>query len=221
VNQNTGFYGSDYLITEAGQGENRAQWWDFVGLNGYYEISVWYPGINKTLGNNVQYRILHEFGVDTVFVDQNMDSGQWNALGTFFYKAGNASSILISNEDSGGKILSDAVRIRRVLKPSIISENKYFEQPTHFILYQNYPNPFNSGTVIRYKLEIPSFIKLSIYDITGRKLSTLVSEMQPAGSYKYFWDGLNDSGQKISAGIYLFRLEANNQHSCKKMILIN
>ncbi len=77
-------------------------------------------------------------------------------------------------------------------------------QPNDYILNQNYPNPFNPITTINYQLPITNYIDLSIYNILGQKVVTLVSEKQPAGLYSVDWDA---SG--FASGIYLYRLETD------------
>ena len=84
-----------------------------------------------------------------------------------------------------------------------------------FALEQNYPNPFNPKTIINYELPITNHVNLSIYNLIGQKIFTLVSKKQPAGSYKVEWDASN-----FASGIYVYRLEANGLVMDKKMILL-
>ena len=87
--------------------------------------------------------------------------------------------------------------------------------PGDFYLGQNYPNPFNPRTVIGYQLPASSHVDLSIYNLLGQKVATLVSERQSAGAYKVEWDA-----GKHSSGVYLCRLHAGSHIQTKKMILI-
>ncbi len=77
--------------------------------------------------------------------------------------------------------------------------------PKEFRLGQNYPNPFNPSTVINYQLPINSFVELSIYNLLGQKIVTLVSEQQPAGIHRLNWDA-----RGLASGVYLYRLEVRN-----------
>ena len=98
---------------------------------------------------------------------------------------------------------------------SIVSIHQNKNQPTKFILNQNYPNPFNSYTTITYVLPKSEYVKLEVFDITGRLVSKLVNKKQLAGSYIVSFKGLN-----LSSGVYIYRLNAGNFESKKKMILV-
>jgi photosystem II stability/assembly factor-like uncharacterized protein len=90
------------------------------------------------------------------------------------------------------------------------------EIPKEFILHQNYPNPFNPNTNIRYQLKVRKFVKLKVFDISGRELIELVNEEQPAGTYE-----VDFSGYGYSSGIYFYSLIVNGALvSTKKMALV-
>ena len=93
-------------------------------------------------------------------------------------------------------------------------------QPTSFELKQNYPNPFNPGTEIEYTLHKSTQVNLTIYNLLGQKVKTLLSERQPVGSYKITWDGKNEQGKTSSSGIYFYRLEVNGVPQTKRMVLL-
>ncbi len=87
--------------------------------------------------------------------------------------------------------------------------------PAHYALLQNYPNPFNPSTMISYDLPKRSYVKLTIYDMLGREVTTLVSEEKAAGSYKVKFDATS-----LSSGVYLYRIQAGNFVNTKKLILL-
>ena len=93
--------------------------------------------------------------------------------------------------------------------------------PIHFRLHQNYPNPFNPETYITYDLPEDGFVSVDIYDMRGVLIKTLVNDVQPRGYRTIKWNGTNDNGQKVSAGLYLYRIEAMNFTDTKKMMLLN
>jgi len=98
--------------------------------------------------------------------------------------------------------------------------------PDAFALDQNYPNPFNPSTMIRYALPKESRVTLSVYDILGREVATLVDEVRPAGYHEALWSGRNDAGGQIASGLYFYRLEAKAADgsdgfaTVKKMLLV-
>jgi len=83
-----------------------------------------------------------------------------------------------------------------------------------------YPNPFNPEAVISYQLSAFSEIEISIYDLLGRRINTLVSGKQPAGSHQISWNAKNDLGQTVSAGVYLLRFKSENIVQTKKLVLL-
>jgi hypothetical protein len=87
--------------------------------------------------------------------------------------------------------------------------------PATFNLEQNYPNPFNPITIINYELPITNYVDLSIYNLLGQKIITLVSQKQNAGSHQVEWDA---SG--VTSGVYYYRIEAGEFQDVKKMILL-
>ena len=89
--------------------------------------------------------------------------------------------------------------------------------PDEFVLEQNYPNPFNPSTRIRYGLDAQTHVKLSIYNTLGQEVVTLVDEVQNVGFQTVSWNGTDNLGQKVSAGVYVYRLEAGNNVQIKKM----
>ncbi len=92
--------------------------------------------------------------------------------------------------------------------------------PKTFALRQNYPNPFNPTTNIQFDVPKTSNVKIEIYDVLGREVRTLVDQNMTAGHYTKVWNGLNDRGQQVVSGIYIYRMEAGSFVSLKKMILL-
>ena len=92
--------------------------------------------------------------------------------------------------------------------------------PDEFALQQNYPNPFNPSTQIRYALPSSSHVKIVIYNMLGSKVRTLFSDMQDAGYRSVLWNATNDQGDPVSAGMYIYTIEADGYFDSKKMILL-
>ena len=101
-----------------------------------------------------------------------------------------------------------------------IQTDKEVALPTEFVVYPNYPNPFNPSTQIRYVLPITGQVKADIYTVFGEKVKTLFTGVQQGGAHSLTWDGTNQSGQKMSSGMYYLRIEAGTYRSVLKMTLL-
>ena len=94
-------------------------------------------------------------------------------------------------------------------------------RPEVFSLANNYPNPFNPATTIKYALPQAADVELTVYNVLGQPVRTLVAEHQSAGRYVVEWDATNDSGHSLSSGMYFYRLEASGEfREVKKMLLL-
>ena len=92
--------------------------------------------------------------------------------------------------------------------------------PDTYYLFQNYPNPFNPVTTFRYNLPEDELVNITIYDIIGRQIKTLINSSQTAGYKSIQWNATNSTGQSVSAGVYLFKIQAGNFSQTKKMVLL-
>ena len=92
--------------------------------------------------------------------------------------------------------------------------------PNQIILHQNYPNPFNPVTKLRYSIPENGLVKIIIYDMMGRQVKTLVNQSQDAGYRSVIWDATNDFEKPVSAGIYLYQIQAGEYIHTKKMVLL-
>ena len=92
--------------------------------------------------------------------------------------------------------------------------------PNKFSLNQNYPNPFNPSTEISYNLPQNDLVNISIYDLMGRSVKTLVSSNQIAGNHSVRWDATDDAGAPVSAGMYLYVVQTSDFSQSKKMIFL-
>ena len=94
-------------------------------------------------------------------------------------------------------------------------------RPEAFALANNYPNPFNPATTIKYALPQAADVELTVYNVIGQPVRTLVAEHQNAGRYVVEWDATNDSGHSLSSGMYFYRLQAGGEFlETKKMLLL-
>lgn len=103
------------------------------------------------------------------------------------------------------------------LSQIILETDKYIPEPMpeETVLYQNAPNPFTNQTVIEYSLAEPGEVRVDVFDVSGRLITTLVHEQKQTGTYRVIFDGAG-----LSSGIYLYRLQVNQKIFSKKFLLI-
>jgi hypothetical protein len=87
--------------------------------------------------------------------------------------------------------------------------------PTEYQLYQNFPNPFNPTTTIKYDVPKNTFVKIKVYDVTGKQVADLVNKEVEAGSYEVNWNGIENA-----SGIYFYRIETKDYTKVLRMVLI-
>ena len=92
--------------------------------------------------------------------------------------------------------------------------------PLKYILHQNYTNPFNPITTLQYDLPENGLVNVTVYDMLGRQVKTLINQTQEAGYKSVIWNATNDYGKPVSAGIYLYQIQAGEYISTKKMVLL-
>jgi hypothetical protein len=92
--------------------------------------------------------------------------------------------------------------------------------PINFALHQNFPNPFNPITTLRYDLPSDALVTLSIYDMLGREITQLVNTNQQAGFKSVQWDATDMHGKPVSAGVYLYQIQAGEYVQTRKMVLL-
>ena len=85
--------------------------------------------------------------------------------------------------------------------------------PVTFALEQNSPNPFNPVTTIRYAVPEPSKVTITVHDLLGKRVRTLLSNSQDGGYKSVIWDGRDESGRSVASGMYLYRISARSLES--------
>ncbi|MBP1653755.1 MAG: hypothetical protein H6Q28_311, partial [Bacteroidetes bacterium] len=116
-----------------------------------------------------------------------------------------ANATLIGSTGTTGV---NAIAIRTDSLTTSIGDETAAELPARFELGQNYPNPFNPTTTIRYSLPAASRVLLTVYNMLGQEVSTLVDRTIEAGSYTSIWDGRTSTGSPAATGLYLYKLQA-------------
>lgn len=133
--------------------------------------------------------------------------------------------------DSGGNVYVSG--IIRLDKTSVETITIKYKQPNFpdavgknkldnytFQLFPNYPNPFNPSTTIQYELKRPHFITLTVYNLLGEEIKTLVQENQREGVHTTQWDGRDVIGKTVSSGIYFCRLQTTNAQKSIKLLFL-
>ncbi len=133
----------------------------------------------------------------------------WTGFETIWFKACDPEGLCDSNRV-----------IFTVLVSGIDDEDTLMSRPLDFSLSQNHPNPFNSNTNISYSVPMPGQIKLTIYDLLGRRVRTLTDEHQTPGNKSIDWNGTDDQGNTVATGIYFYRIEAGEFTETKKMLML-
>jgi len=139
----------------------------------------------------------------------NLSGQKYVNIAFHFYSnaAGNAEGTYVDN-----------VVIRKKPVSSAVQGNP--QRPETFSLGQNTPNPFNPATTISYTLPKAADVRLTVYNIFGQEVCTLVDENVSAGRQTVTWDGADHRGNQVSSGVYFYRLKAGKFTAMKKMILV-
>ena len=133
------------------------------------------------------------------------------------------NSMYFSN-DSSGIITGYGANIlihSNIDNLEIYDEGPHDQLPTNYsleLIY--YPNPFNPITTLRYDLPEQTHVNITVYDMLGRKVRTILNEQQDPGYKSLIWDATNDYGKPVSAGIYLYQIQAGEYMQTKKMVLL-
>lgn len=108
----------------------------------------------------------------------------------------------------------------KVSEPYEITLEKIQHNVPIIELKQNTPNPFKSSTSIQYYIPEPSHVEISVYNILGQKVTTLLSTHKESGEYVLTWNGLDENGTRLSSGIYFYKLMTDSFSNVKKMLII-
>ena len=150
-------------------------------------------------------------GIIKVNVQMNQDINNPNVL-MFFEE--------VSGGDAGANAITATSEGMGLFNTTMLSSDLGPTVPDKYGLNSNFPNPFNPVTFITYDLAGDGQVNLSVYNIVGRKVKTLVNKYETAGRKATAWYGVDDSGSPLSAGMYFYRLTAGGKVFTKKMVLM-
>jgi parallel beta-helix repeat protein len=188
-------------------------------------ILSWKPNTESDLSHYTVYRdTITGFIPDTFKIvgqvpkDSSVFRDYDFVLGRTYYYRVSAWDLTGHESDYSNELTVLATEVGEVTE----EENR----PPVFQLFQNYPNPFNSSTVIWYRLPDvgyqPAEVEITIYNLLGKLVRTLVKTRQYPGEHKVLWDGRDDSGKEVASGIYFYRMKVSGLELVKpkKMVLL-
>ena len=161
------------------------------------------------------YQILIPVDMFTGQFDLALCDGEWTLVPPVManYQAPDSLTLIISNAP-------DTLRVVDFAYTPATGVTDRDIRPREFKLDQNYPNPFNPSTTIRYALPEQARVSLTVYDILGRRVRTLVDGIEPPGEHGTDWDGRTDAGQAAASGVYIYRLTAGSLATTRRMLLL-
>jgi hypothetical protein len=153
------------------------------------------------------------------------DGTKWNSLGSGTNGTVNAlAADSRGNLFAGGQFGAAGGKVSAFFAhwfdPSVVSTELPLVPPGRQALHQNYPNPFRSATTIPFTLTEATSVRLVIYDLAGRRIQTLVDRKYPEGEYSAEWDGRDASGQLVSSGVYLCRIQTGSYVQTRRVTLL-
>ncbi len=154
---------------------------------------------------------------------------EWDTTDVLFgYKTGptksdkNGGAIMVWDEAPLYGIFAQQISRNGNLGEVLLSVDPIYDlaYPDEFVLFQNYPNPFNITTVISYQVPESGAVELTVYNLLGERINTLVRKVLEPGKYHTAWHGDEQSGNYVSCGIYFYQLKTKDFHEVKKLILL-
>ncbi len=161
-----------------------------------------------------------------LIIDSVYTSTKWFSVKSVHdtLRAGDTLKLLISFTPDSSKAYSDTLHIMSNSIASstplsgsgiITAVSQNVGTPKSYAISQNYPNPFNPSTMISYQLPMNSYVTLKVYDVLGREVATLINGKQSAGYYKTSFNA-----QRLTSGVYFYRLQAGNYSKTMKLLLL-
>jgi len=177
--------------------------------------------VSSVNGNNIELKWSTESELNNSgFEIERKINSDWKKIG-FVAGNGNTNSVnSYSYTDRGLQSGSYQYRLKQIdfngnYEYHNLTNEVTIGAPDKFTLEQNYPNPFNPSTTINYSLTNDGFVSLSVYDMLGREVTSLVQEFKPAGYYS-----IDFNASALTSGMYFYRLNANGFTSIRKMTLV-
>ena len=201
-------------------GDQMSFWWELIWQDDYFQnkISERYTELRSTVfSENHIYGVIdslvNELGSS---VDRNFS--KWPILGTYIWPNYYVFDTFEQEIDYLKSWISD--RLNWMDSQILLLTSKSSMILTDFYLNQNYPNPFNPVTTLSYSLPKDESVNITIYDIMGRPVKTIQNSFQTKGFKFVQWDAKNDRNEPVSAGLYLYTIQAGKFRQTRKMVFM-
>ena len=201
-------------------GDQMSFWWELIWQDDYFQnkISERYTELRSTVfSENHIYGVIdslvNELGSS---VDRNFS--KWPILGTYIWPNYYVFDTFEQEIDYLKSWISD--RLNWMDSQILLLTSKSSMILTDFYLNQNYPNPFNPVTTLSYSLPKDESVNITIYDIMGRPVKTIQNSYQTKGFKFVQWDAKNDRNEPVSAGLYLYTIQAGKFRQTRKMVFM-
>ncbi|NUN70344.1 MAG: phosphodiester glycosidase family protein, partial [Bacteroidetes bacterium] len=203
-----------------GTGTGKYEFRPHLPAKAVYSVYGWWVA-SSNRATDVPFIIERSGGTDTVRVDQVANGSSWKLIGTYEFTGTASDKVTISDAaKTNNYVVADAVKFESV-DPNVLTGIRSLPAsaaPSEFTLEQNFPNPFNPETTISFTVPdapSPVPVSLTVQDLVGRTVTTLVKVNLDKGSYQYRW---NAAG--LPSGVYFCRLQAGSLVSVKRMVLL-
>ena len=201
-------------------GDQMSFWWELIWQDDYFQekISERYTSLRSNIFSEAYIfgvidSLVTELGPS---VDRNFS--KWPILGNYIWP----NYYVFDTYEQEVEYLKNWLSDRLSWMDSQILQLKTENSITvnSFTLHQNYPNPFNPITTLSYNLPHEELVNITIYDMMGRSIKILQHSTQAAGFHSIIWDGTNTINKSVSAGLYLYTLQAGDFRETRKMLLL-
>jgi len=203
---------------------DQSEWIEYnanIPQAGWYEVYC-FTITHWNATTRAAYQIIHQNGIDTVFVDQTKTGhARWYKIGDFYFNNGHHQTVLrLTNENVGDHLLfTDAIMLLNTNRPvrylTQMPEKKSGTRFQGLRMEQNYPNPFNPRTTIQIALVKPEHVRLRVFNLNGKEIRTLVDQPLTSGEHSIIFEA-ND----LASGIYICKMQAGHIVETKKMVLV-
>ena len=201
-------------------GDQMSFWWELIWQDDYFQnkISERYTELRSTVfSENHIYGMIDSLVIELgSSVDRNFS--KWPILGTYIWPNYYVFDTFDQEINYLKSWISD--RLNWMDSQILLLNSKSSLILTDFYLNQNYPNPFNPVTTLSYSLPKDESVNITIYDIMGRPVKTIQNSYQTKGFKFVQWDAKNDRNEPVSAGLYLYTIQAGKFRQTRKMVLM-